>query len=445
MSDAVAVDGILVLLTSIFAFRRPLRRLACIALGCAGAIAPWAAPHAEGWQSRATMTGDWGGKRSRLVDEGIRFTGDYSGETVYNAHGGKQRGTRYSQNIKLGVRFELDKLLGLEHGGKVQVTINDRRGNSGSDDLIGNRLPVQENYGGLYTRLTELSYENTLFTPDLDVKLGFMAMGNDIGGLSTGILCNFMNAGFCGHPLSMSGGSGWSNYPNGHLGAIARYRFNPEFALQVAAFKVDAASNGDSSRAWHVTPKDSTGNVFPVELIYTPHSALPGEYRLGYYYDTSDAPRIGSDNTGAGRDGAYFLMDQAVWASAADPARNLHVFGQIADASAATSPFKRWYSAGLALKKPFDSRPNDTVAVGYGRAVFNSRSRDVQEQAAVANGQDFPDLSSGEGLVEMTYGAQLSPWLLVRPSLQYIIEPGAFYGTETANALVFGVQVKAAL
>ncbi len=391
------------------------------------------------------MTGDWGGERTRLAEQGIKVTGDYSGETVYNASGGKQRGVRYSQNLKLGAQFDLGRLFDLQSGGKVQLTVNDRRGNDGSGDLVGNRLPVQENYGGLYTRLTELSYENTILSPDLDVKLGFMAMGNDVGGLSTGILCNFMNAGFCGHPLSMSGGSGWSNYPNGHLGALAKYRFDPNFALQIAAFKVDAASNGDSSRAWHVTPKNSTGNVFPIELIYNRLGEMPGEYRVGYYYDSSDAPRIGSDKQVAGRDGAYFLMDQTVWKSASDPARNVHFFGQISDASASASPFRRWYSAGFALKKPFATRPNDTVAIGYGRAVFNSRSRDVQEQAALARNQDFPDLNSGEGLVEMTYGAQIAPWLVMRPSVQYIIEPGAFYGTDTDNALIFGLQIKATL
>ncbi|WP_223414376.1 MULTISPECIES: hypothetical protein [unclassified Pseudomonas] len=43
----------------------------------------------------------------------------------------------------------------------------------GRHTLSENRLPIQENYGGLYTRLTELSYERTLF-----VKPGYMAMGN---------------------------------------------------------------------------------------------------------------------------------------------------------------------------------------------------------------------------------------------------------------------------
>jgi porin len=400
---------------------------------------------ADDWMDRSTMTGDWEGSRSRLAAQGVKITGDYSGETVYNAHGGKQRGTRYSQNIKLGAQFDLGKLLDLESGGKIQLTINDRRGNDGSGDLVGNRLPVQENYGGLYTRLTELSYENTLFTPALNVKLGYMAMGNDLGGLSSGILCNFMNAGFCGHPLAMSGGSGWSNYPNAHLGAMAKYRFTPNFALQVAAFKVDAASNGESSRAWDMAPKDSTGNILPIEAIYNVLGDMPGEYRVGYYYDTSDASRIGTNREVAGREGSYFLMDQAIWNSSEVSGRNVHMFGQFSNASAAASPFRRWYSTGFALKKPFVSRPNDTVAIGYGRAVFNSRSREVQETAALANGQDFPDLASGEGLVEMTYGAQVAPWLTLRPSIQYIIEPGAFYGEDIDNTLIVGLQVKATL
>lgn len=250
---------------------------------------------ADDLMTRNTLTGDWGGLRHQLDEQGIKFTGDYSGETAYNADGGLHRSARYSQNLKLGVQFDLGKLYGLDNGGKVQLTINDRRGNSASEDLVGNRLPIQENYGGLYTRLTELSYERTLFTPALNVKLGYMAMGNDLGGLDSGILCNFMNAGFCGHPLNMSGGSGWTNYPNAHLGVRVKYDLSPAWQLRVAAFNVDPESNGNSSRAWHLGPRHTTGTVVPVELVYKLAGELPGEYKLGYYYDSSDVKRIGSD------------------------------------------------------------------------------------------------------------------------------------------------------
>ncbi|XAE40000.1 carbohydrate porin [Pseudomonas alkylphenolica] len=393
--------------------------------------------------TRNTLTGDWGGLRQHLNEQGIRFTGDYSGETAYNAAGGLHHSARYSQNIKLGVQFDLGKLYGLENRDKVQLTVNDRRGNSASEDLVGNRLPIQENYGGLYTRLTELSYERSLFTPALNVKLGYMAMGNDLGGLDSGILCNFMNAGFCGHPLNMSGGSGWTNYPNAHLGVRVKYDLSSAWQLRVAAFNVDPESNGNSSRAWHLGPKHSTGTVVPIELVYKLQGELPGEYKLGYYYDSSDAKRIGSDKKVAGREGHYLLIDQAIWSSHATTGRSLHAFGQYSAASSAASPFSTWYGVGMVLYKPFAGRPRDTVALGYGRAVPNPRSRDVQQDAAVANGEAFPNLDSAEQLIELSYGYQATPWLTLRPDVQYIIEPGAFSGEQIDNALVLGLQVKA--
>lgn len=391
----------------------------------------------------STLTGDWGGLRHQLDEQGIKFTGDYSGETAYNAHGGQHRSARYSQNIKLGVQLDLGKLYGLHNGDKIQLTVNDRRGNSASDDLVGNRLPIQENYGGLYTRLTELSYERTLFTPALNLKLGYMAMGNDLGGLDSGILCNFMNAGFCGHPLNMSGGSGWTNYPNAHLGARVKYDFSPAWQLRVAAFNVDPQSNGNSSRAWHVGPKHTTGTVVPIELVYKHASELPGEYKLGYYYDSSNVQRIGSDKHVSGHGGHYLLIDQALWNSQTSEGRTLHAFGQYSAASKAASPFSRWYGAGLVLYKPFAGRPRDTVALGYGRAVPNPRSRDVLQQAAEASDNAFPNLDSAEQLLELSYGYQATPWLILRPDVQYIIEPGAFSGEKIDNALILGLQVKA--
>lgn len=152
--------------------------------------------------------------------------------------------------------------------------------------------------------------------------------------------------------------------------------------------------------------------------------------------------RIGSDKEVAGRGGQYLLIDQAVWNSEASPGRSLHVFGQYSAASSAASPFTKWYGTGVVLYKPFERRPRDTVALGYGRAVPNPRSRDVLEDTAQANGEAFPNLDSAEQLIELSYGYQARPWLTLRPDVQYIIEPGAFSGENIDNALVFGLQVK---
>ncbi|WP_411561803.1 carbohydrate porin [Pseudomonas shirazensis] len=391
---------------------------------------------------RSTLSGDWGGLRHQLEDDGVKFSADYSGETAYNADGGLHRSARYSQNIKLGVQFDLSRLYGVDNAGKVQLSINDRRGHSASEELVGNRLPIQENFGGLYTRLTELSYERN-FTPALNIKLGYMAMGNDLGGLDSGILCNFMNAGFCGHPLNMSGGSGWTNYPNARLGARVKYDLSPAWQVRVAAFNVDPESNGNSSRAWKLGPKHTTGTVVPVELVYKLRGELPGEYKLGYYYDSSNVKRIGSDDEVAGRGGHYLLIDQAVWNDPALAGRSLHAFGQYSASSKAASPFTKWYGTGVVLYQPFAGRPRDTLSLGYGRAVPNPRSRDVLEDATAGGDRELPNIDSAEQLIELSYGYQATPWLNLRPDVQYIIEPGAFSGADIDNALVVGLQVKA--
>ncbi|WP_147406494.1 carbohydrate porin, partial [Pseudomonas reidholzensis] len=111
--------------------------------------------------------------------------------------------------------------------------------------------------------------------------------------------------------------------------------------------------------------------------------------------------------------------------------------------SKAASPFTKWYGAGVVLYKPFEGRPRDTLALGYGRAEPNPRSREVLEDAALASGQGFPDIDSAEQLIERSYGYQATPWLNLRPDVQYIIEPGAFSGANIDNALVVGLQVKA--
>lgn len=395
---------------------------------------------------QSTLTGDWNGARSQLEKKGITLTGEYVSETASVLHGGQDRGTRYAQQIRVGATFDLNRLLDSEHAGTLQLTLNDRRGRSVSEDLIGNRLPVQEVYGGLYTRLSEFSYANSLFTPDLTYKLGLMAMGNDFGGMT--ILTNFMNAAFCAHPLSMSGGSGWSNYPNAHFGAELSYRINDSWRVQTAIFDVNPRTNGAPSKAFKPFSSGTTGAIIPLEFIYQSQGALPGEYKFGYYHDTSRVERIGNEpGRASGRDGAYILADQTLWQSASHKTQNLHLFGQWTVADKSTSPFRHWYSAGLVLNAPFASRPHDAIAIGYGRAIYNEKSRDADIDSMLSQGDyaaasEAGGLSHAEQLVELTYTLQATPWLSLRPSLQYIKEPGAFSSKAIKDAWVAGVQLK---
>lgn len=49
-------------------------------------------------------------------------------------------------------------------------------------------------------------------------------------------------------------------------------------------------------------------------------------------------------------------------------------------------------------------------------------------------------LPPAESMIELSYGAQVTKWLLIRPGLQYILDPGAFRFARERRALPFGIR-----
>ena len=386
-----------------------------------------AAAHADAW--------------TRYLDAGVKFRGDYVSETFANVRGGRARGSTHAQQLRLGADLDMDRIAGWS-GGTLHVTINDRRGAGVSADYIGNRLPVQEVYGGPYTRLSEASYEQNLLDDRLNLRVGFFAMGNDLGGMAIG--CQLVNAAFCAHPLSLSGNSGWYNYPNARWGASVRYKLRPELLVRTGIYQ-DNPQLGDKENAFKPFAAGTVGMMLPLELEYAPGSAphstaLPGHYKLGAFYDTANVKRQGETGTVGGRYGMYLLADQMLWRSG--PAgRGLSVFGQFTANPRASAQITRWYAAGLVKTGTFAGRDADTIALGVVHAQVNPRLR---ENAAASDPEAGGHASrpAGETVVELSYGLQARPWLGVRADVQYVVEPGAFGYRSTPNALALGTQLK---
>ena len=105
---------------------------------------------------------------------------------------------------------------------------------------------------------------------------------------------------------------------------------------------------------------------------------------------------------------------------------------------------------GRARSRPKETRFELTPFAGYQWGG----SFDTQAGGAVPAGQlkESDTFSWGvilsftpqpQTAVELTYLAQLGPWLAVQPDLQYVIAPGGIRGTP--NALVLGLRVAASL
>jgi porin len=394
-----------------------------------------------------TLTGDWGGTRSDWAARGVSFRGDYVGEALGVVDGGYGKtGARYAQQVRAGLDFDMGKLAGWD-GGAFHFTLNDRRGRSTSVDLIGNRFPVQEAYGGQYTRLTEFSYDQKFNRGSSYFKLGYYAMGNQFGLLSAGT--NFVNAAFCAHPLSMSGNSGWYNYPVARWGGEFAQQVSPAVNVRVGWFQVNPNLAGNNvHNAFRPFVEGTTGSLFPVEVTWTPGKGTryAGVYKFGGYYDTSTVARKGLNNSDTtGRHGAYVLAEQKLYSEAGDASRGFSVFGEYMQSDRATAQIRSWYSLG-GIYQGIGSRSQDRIALGYVGGDINRSLVDARRTALLA--ADVPtnsplySLSGAEELYELSYSFQVNPWLMLRPDVQYVVNPGTFAYAQTDNAWVVGLQAK---
>ncbi|WKW50125.1 carbohydrate porin [Rhodomicrobium lacus] len=386
------------------------------------------------------LTGGWNGWRSKLVSEGITFRGDYVSETMGVVSGGLDQGFRYSQQVRLGADFDMAKLANWTDG-RFHVTLNDRMGRGTSSELAGNRFPIQENYGGQWTRITEASFDQNILDGKVNYKLGYFPMGNDFG--MTQLLTNFVNAAFCAHPLAQSANTGWYNYPNARWSAEVTYKVTPEVYVRTGLFQVNP-SLGLEKNAFNPFAEGTMGTLLPVEVAYEPGkgTAYPGHYKVGYVYDNSNVKELGLSDYIGQRQGTYIMIDQKITTVAGDDSRGLSVFAQYMWSNPETAVLRDWWSAGLVYQGVFDSRPKDVLAFGYVQASVNEQLLENARIKAAATTGAFSDFTLAEKALELSYTYQINKWASIRPDVQYIMDPGSFYFKHIDDVVAVGMQLK---
>ena len=122
----------------------------------------------------------------------------------------------------------------------------------------------------------------------------------------------------------------------------------------------------------------------------------------------------------SGNGGVYGIVDQTVWHN---DATALTLFMRIAAMPEDRSPISFYLDGGFGITGPFTSRPNDVIALGLSYTNISSDLAALQEAQRRATGINTP-IANYEGLIELTYIAQITPWWSLQPDLQYIINPG---------------------
>lgn len=399
-------------------------------------------------QAPKTLTGDWGGLRTRLKDGGLDLTAGYVSEFGANVSGGQKHDATIVGQFTFGAKVDTQKAFGLE-GGTINASITYRHGHL-LDQRAGLGLlqQSQEVYGrGQTWRLTELWYRQVL-GDGTDIRAGRMVVSNDF----TSFSCDFMNLTFCGSPAGNLAGDYWYNSPVSEWGARFRIR-KPRWFFQVGAY---ANNPNDLNNDFAISHGGKTGLLAPVEFGWTPRigrKGLPGSYRATAWYNTVNGNDVltGVDRqpfavTGldplrrSGRWGFTFLAQQQLTGSfREDPDKGpvathgLSVFVHMTQVDRKTEKTDNQITGGLFYVGAIPGRPKDDLGFAMGRTNYNGRA--AETLLLETPGSERPQ---AEYAAELFYGLHLRDWLIVRPNAQYVINPGGF--KNATDVVVLGIK-----
>ncbi len=329
------------------------------------------------------MFGDWGGNRTQLENDGVKFDVNYTMESASNLGGGADTNTstmaRYSDQRVFGVNLDLQKLLNWQDA-EFQLTITNRDGQNVADQVADPRTGMlsspQEVYGrGQTWRLTQFWLRKGLFDDAVNLKAGRVTVGEDFDNFDS----KFQNLAFGSGQAGNWRGDHWYNWPVSQWGGRVRINFTPEVFLQVGFYNQNPYNydRGDGFRLEFNPPE---GNLVPVELGWKPllgADKLPGNYRLGYYYSSTNDNVYGCWRDGGyqGKDhayGGYILVQQQLTAQGGASDRGIALTVQAVMNDHKTSKTDNYQSIALTWKGPFDARPQDEIGIGAGRIHINS-------------------------------------------------------------------------
>ena len=364
------------------------------------------------------LTGDWDGVRGRLADSGVEFGASLWFDTYHLASGGLDRRTSTGAYLDLLATFDLETLFGLEKAAVVAnaYAINGTNPSNHAGDFqyfsnIANDFHVEQ--------LGQLFYEQYLFDEQVRIKLGKTDANAEFAVVQGGLEFVSSSAGFSPTIFAMP------TYPDPATCVTAFFDPNEHWHLGAGVF------DGATMAGYHLGSRGpSTFFGSPSDLFFIAEAnylwtagsdELAGRCALGGWQHTGDfATFSGGNDKGTG--GLYAICEQEL-ARVGDG--TLASFLQYGSADEDVSACDQHLGAGVTLAGGC-GRADDAVGFYFSQAHF-------------ADGAGTS--ASAEHAFEVFYRCQARSWLVVKPDVQYITDPGGDSSVDAALALTLRLQI----
>jgi len=384
------------------------------------------------WE-RETLTNGFFGLTDELEDKGIELGLSVTNIYQQNVRGGiskHRRAGRLTGSYDLELSADLEKLLGIE-GGRLFVHVEggwpDTEGIDGVS--VGSAFGVNADaIGNDAILVKQLYYEGPIFGDNLTLMIGKIDFTGvfDCSAYADDECSQFLNAAFVDDPTIP--------FPAYSLGVVLNWDITDSWYLLggVADAQADRRETG-----FKTTFCDEDYFFYIFETGVTPqldstNGPLQGSYRVGLWNDPQ--PKANTDYANAGKSyrddfGFYFTCDQMLIKENDDSqdTQGLGGFFRFGYAESKKNDLTNFWSVGFQYQGLLDGRDDDVLGAGFAQGVFS-------DKAFTTYTDDY------EGVFELYYSAQVTPWLNISPSIQYIANPGG--NKTTSDAVVLGVRAQ---
>lgn len=387
--------------------------------------------------NRSNLLGDMGGLRTEFGNYGITLGINDSENLLGNLSGGVKQGATMQGVTTATLDVDTGKAFGLQ-GGVFHISALQIHGQPLSPSYLDNLQTANGNEAEDTTKLWELWYDQQFLGNKFDIKLGQQSIDNEFIVSTYSVL--FVNT-MAGWPLVPSADlyGGGPAYPLSSPGIRLRAEPAGNWTVLAGAFDDNPGGGAFDDDAQQLDHNGAlfnlnTGALLIAELQYAVKlGGLAGTYKIGGWYDTGFFPdqRFGTDglplaspnSNGAplmhkGNYNLYAVMDQTVWQSTSDSSRSMNVFGRIMGAPDDQNLIDFFFNGGITVTSPLPGRDNDQAGIDFGLGKVSDRTADADRAAGLP-------AQGTEELIELTYQAQVTPWLTMQPDAQYIVNPGA--------------------
>lgn len=391
-----------------------------------------------------------------LKNDGITLHASYTGEAAANPDGGIRQDAAFAGQVFLGADFDMAKIAGIE-GGSLHVAITNRHGHSLSNIAIGNNTSVQEIWGTQNTHLAYLTWRQKLLGGRVEIEAGRTVSNIDF--LNSPLYCHFQTNSACGNPTFIFKNSNFTYFPASSWGGHATAHLTKKVYFHAGVYEVNPDRKRASDNGFNFSIKNATGVIVPYELGYATdfsNDRLPRRYQIGGWFDRGDYtdPLLDDDGSYAvltgkpyatrhGRSGGFFRFDQMILRPDPNSERGLTLFGVAMVNFSGRVSESRYFELGLVQTGTFKGRDKDTLGFVINDQRFSDLALQNIRVARVSAGGS-PDIPRHQYMMELAYGAQITPAIRLSPNLQYIINPDQtsvpFRTRDIKDALVIGFK-----